>query len=222
MANPGDPPMIQDMGPSERMRVTRELHDIEQSLAILGVQMMRAGNAVSGLPGALHPGIPELSGKLKEVGERVGRLSRELHSSRLKSFNLADAIQKYVEDSSKQFHIPVASRCQSVPADLDSLLALGVLRVIQEAIDNAGKHSRAKQIRVEVQGLRAEIQLQVIDDGIGFDVEEAPLAAGLGLVSMRERIRLAGGQFTLVSKPGEGTRISATVPLDQETSASTA
>src|SRR5215469_2653976 len=115
MANPGDPPTIQDMGPSERMRVTRELHDIEQSLAILGVQMMRAGKAVSGLPGALHPGIPELSGKLKEVGERVGRLSRELHSSRLKSFNLADAIQKYVEDSSKQFHIPVASAARAFP-----------------------------------------------------------------------------------------------------------
>lgn len=216
------PPAIRDLAVTERMRVTRELHDIEQSLAILAVQMMRAGKAVSGLPGTLHPGVPELSGKLKEIGDRVGRLSHELHSSRLKSFDLADAASHYCCESSKKFSIPIQCYCQGIPSDLDGLVALSILRVIQEAVDNAGKHSRAKGVRVDLQGSSNEIRLLVADDGIGFDVEEAKMAAGLGLISMTERIRLAGGDFAVSSQSGQGTRVTARVPLKQETSATTA
>lgn len=222
MVNHCDPPIIHELGSTERMRVTRELHDIEQSLAILGVQMLRAGKAVSGLPGASHPGLSELSDKLKEIGGRVRRLSRELHSSRLKSFDLAAAVSQHCSSAREKSGIPVTCHCQAVPPDLDGLLALSILRVIQEAVDNAGKHSHAKSIRVELQGSSRDIRVLVSDDGIGFDVEEAKLAAGLGLISMRERIHLAGGEFAVASGSGKGTRISAQVPLNLETSATTA
>lgn len=183
---------------------------------------MRAGKAVSGSPGTLHPGVAELSEKLKEVGQRVGKLSRELHSSRLQSFDLAEAVRKCCKEAGENFKIPVECGCQDIPADLDSLPALSILRVIQEAVDNAGKHSRAKRIQVEVQGTPEKISLLVADNGIGFDLEEAKLAAGLGLISIRERIQLAGGGIDVSSKAGEGTRISANVPLKQESSATTA
>jgi signal transduction histidine kinase len=85
--------------------------------------------------------------------------------------------------------------------------------VIQEALHNAGKYSGAKLITVNVRGSAGELLLLVADDGVGFDVEEARLAAGLGLISMRERIHLAGGEFAIASKLGEGTRITARVPI---------
>ena len=203
---------------SERMRVIRDLHDIEQSLAILGVQMMRAGKAVSGSPGTLHPGVAELSEKLKEIGQRAGKLSRELHNSRLQSFDLAEAVRKCCQEASEKFRTAVGCHCHDIPGDLDNLLALSLLRVIQEALENAGKHSGAKRIQVELQGTPKEMRLMVADDGIGFDVEEAKLAAGLGLISIRERLHLAGGELTISSKRGEGTRISASVPVRQESS----
>lgn len=75
---------------NERARIARELHDdIGQSLAILRIQMMRAGQPVSGMPGKMHPGMPELSGRLKDIAQKVSRLSHQLHSSELEYLGLA-------------------------------------------------------------------------------------------------------------------------------------
>ena len=173
------------------------------------------------MPGTVHPGPLELSGKLKEISERVRRLSYELHSSRFQYRDLAEAGRKYCQEFTDKHKVPVAYHCQDIPMDLDGLLALTLVRVIQEALDNAAKHSRAKLVRVELRGTPKEVTLHIEDDGVGFDVEDATLAPGLGLISMRERIALAGGDFAISSKQGRGTRISVRVPL-QKPSASTA
>jgi PAS domain S-box-containing protein len=199
---------------NERTRIARELHDdIGQSLAILRIQMMRAGQPVSGMPGKLHPGLPELSGRLKDIAQKVSRLSHQLHSSELEYLGLAVAVQTHCREFSEKFKIKVDCVCDGIPENLDSLLALSLLRVVQEALHNAGKYSAAKLITVNVRGAAEELSLLVADNGAGFDVEEARLAAGLGLISMRERIHLAGGEFAIASKPGEGTRITAKVPV---------
>jgi PAS domain S-box-containing protein len=202
---------------SERTRIARELHDdIGQSLAILRIQMMRAGQPISGMPGKVHPGMPELSGRLKDIAQKVSRLSHQLHSSELEYLGLAVAVQSHCREFSEKFKIKVECECEGIPENLDSLLALSLLRVIQEALHNAGKYSGAKSIIVNVRGSAEELSLLVADKGVGFDVEEARLAAGLGLISMRERIHLAGGEFAIVSKTGEGTRITARVPVAEK------
>jgi len=199
---------------NERARIARELHDdIGQSLAILRIQIMRAGQPVSGMPGKVHPGMPELSGRLKDIAQTVSRLSHQLHSSELEYLGLAVAVESHCREFSEKFKIKVECVCEGIPESLDSLLALSLLRVIQEALHNAGKYSGAKLITVNLRGLAEELLLLVADDGVGFDVAEAPLAAGLGLISMRERIHLAGGEFAIASKLAEGTRITARVPL---------
>ena len=199
---------------SERTRIARELHDdIGQSLAILRIQMMRAGQPISGMPGKVHPGMPELSGRLKDIAQKVSRLSHQLHSSELEYLGLAVAVQSHCREFSEKFKIKVECLCEGIPENLDSLLALSLLRVIQEALHNAGKYSGAKLITVDVRGSAEELSLLVADDGVGFDVEEARLSAGLGLISMRERIHLAGGEFAIASKLGKGTRITARVPI---------
>ena len=186
---------------------------IGQSLAILRIQMMRAGQPVSGMPGKVHPGMPELSGRLKDIAQKVSRLSHQLHSSELEYLGLAVAVQTHCREFSEKFKIKVDCVCEGIPENLDSLLALSLLRVVQEALHNAGKYSGAKLITVNVRGSGEELSLLVADNGAGFDVEEARLAAGLGLISMRERIHLAGGEFAIASKPGEGTRITGRVPV---------
>ena len=75
------------------------------------------------------------------------------------------------------------------------------LRVVQEALHNVAKHSRAKKITVRLNGSDHQLRLEIRDDGVGFDMETAKLAAGLGLISMRERIHLIGGEFEIVLQP---------------------
>jgi PAS domain S-box-containing protein len=199
----------------ERTRIARELHDdIGQSLAILRIQMLRAGQPVSGMMGKRHPTITDLCNDLKLLAEKVSRISHQLHSSELEYLGLAVAIQSHCREFSVQYKIAVDCSCTNIPEDLDSLLALSLLRIVQEALHNAAKHSQAKSIQVAVKGSDTDLSLLIADDGVGFDLEGAKLAAGLGLISMRERIHLAHGQFEIVSAPGKGTRITARVPLE--------
>ena len=200
----------------ERTRIARELHDdIGQALAILRIQMLRAGQPVSGMLGKRHPTVPQLCDSLKLLAEKVSRLSHQLHSSELEYLGLAVAVQSHCREFSEKYKIAVECSCEGIPEHLDGLLALSLLRIVQEALHNAGKHSKAKSIQVAIQGSPAELSLLIADDGAGFDPEEAKLAAGLGLISMRERIHLAGGEFEITTSPGEGTCIAARVPLTE-------
>jgi len=201
----------------ERTRIARELHDdIGQSLAILRIQMLRAGQPVSGLIGKRHPTVPELCDQLKALTEKVSKLSHQLHSSELEYVGLAAAIESHCREFSRQYKITVECCCEEIPQDLEGLLALSLLRIVQEALHNCAKHSQAKIIQVAVHGSPSELSLLIADDGVGFDLEDARLAPGLGLISMRERVYLAGGEFKITSQPGEGTCISARIPLITE------
>ncbi len=198
----------------ERSRIARELHDdIGQSLAVLVVQMLRAGKPVSDVPGRRHPDIPELAATVQGIAARVGRLSHELHSSRLEYLGLEKAVRGACREFADGHKIPVECVCEQVPEQLDSGVALCLLRVVQEALHNVAKHSRATKVRVTLTGHSEGLALVVADDGVGFDPSEAALAEGIGLISMRERVSFVGGSFSLASAPGRGTHIEAFVPV---------
>jgi signal transduction histidine kinase len=110
---------------------------------------------------------------------------------------------------------------RSVPQDV----SLCVYRVLQEALQNGVKHSGVRHFDVKLHGTSAEIQLTVSDSGIGFDPQQTLNPRGLGLVSMRERVRLLHGKITVQSKPRDGTTIHVSVPFtpaiaDQKTACS--
>lgn len=199
---------------AERSRIARELHDdIGQSLAVIVIQMLRAGKPVSDAPGRRHPDISELVKKVQEIAFRVGSLSHELHSSRLEYLGLERSIRGACEDFAHGQGMAVECVCQGVPAEVDSASALCALRVVQEALHNAGKHSHGSRVRVELHGGADALAVVVEDDGVGFDVAAAAMAEGIGLISMRERAGFVGGTFELSSTPGQGTRIQVRVPL---------
>jgi signal transduction histidine kinase len=198
----------------ERTRIARELHDdIGQALAILRIQMLRAGQPVSGMIGKRHPTIPQLCDNLKMLAEKVSRISHQLHSAELEYLGLAVAVQGHCREFSEKYKIPVECTCAGIPEDLDDLVALSLLRIVQEALYNAGKYSQAGSIQVALEASDTDLSLLISDDGVGFDPEEAKLAAGLGLISMRERTYLAGGEFKILSEPGQGTCIMVRIPL---------
>jgi PAS domain S-box-containing protein len=199
---------------TDRTRIARELHDdIGQSLAVLKVQMLRSGKPVSNHPQLRHANLEELAAKLEKVIYKVSRLSHDLHSSELELLGLAVAVKGHCRECSEKLGIPVRCSCDQVGDKLSSMIGLAFLRVLQEATQNILKHSRAQSITVALTSSDRELSLEISDDGIGFDLEGAKLAAGLGLISMRERIHLIGGQFEIWSSPGEGTKIRARAPI---------
>jgi PAS domain S-box-containing protein len=199
---------------ADRTRIARELHDdIGQSLAVLKIQMLRAGQPVSGNPAMMHASLKDLSVKLEKIINKVSGLSHDLHSSELELLGLAVAVKGHCRECSEQLGIPVDCSVDHLREKLDGLIALAFLRVLQEGMHNAMKHSGAKSIAVRLTCSDHDLGLEIKDDGVGFDVEAARLAAGLGLISMRERIHLIGGKFEIWSNPGQGTRITARAPI---------
>jgi signal transduction histidine kinase len=198
----------------ERSRIARELHDsIGQSIAVLSFQMQRAGLELFESSLREHFAITELTGKLKDIGIQVGRLSHQLHSSELEYLGLGIAITSLCREFSEQYPITVECSCTDLPAELDNDVALGLLRVTQEALHNIVKHSQAENVQVELTGTPNELTLLIRDDGVGFEMNKSRTAVGMGLISMRERMLLVGGAFEISSNPQQGTTIVARAPV---------
>ena len=119
-----------------------------------------------------------------------------------------------LKNTLSQAGICVTCAHENVPARLPQDLTLCLFRIVQEALQNAVKHSGARTVSMHLIGGPTELTLTIVDDGIGFDVDAA-WGAGLGLVSIRERLDAIGGQFEIRSKPGMGTRLEIKVALSR-------
>jgi signal transduction histidine kinase len=117
------------------------------------------------------------------------------------------------EEISEKYGIRVEFTDRGVPSQIPKDVALCLFRVAQEALSNMVKHSRAKQAQVELCNANNEIRLQIVDAGPGFDVALSNTDVGIGLVGMRERLRLVGGRLSVQSAPTRGTEILAEVPV---------
>jgi PAS domain S-box-containing protein len=199
----------------ERTWIARELHDdINQRIALLAVNLER-------LKGDLPASAAEVGHSLDEVGEQVSglgsdiqALSHRLHSSKLEYLGIAAAASSFCREISETQGVRIDFHAEGVPKKLPQEIALCFFRVLQEAVQNALKHSGSRDLEVWLRGAPNEIELAVSDSGIGFDPEEAITGRGLGLTSMKERLKLVHGELFVESQPQRGTIIRATVPLD--------
>ncbi len=203
----------------ERTRIARELHDdICQRLALLSMELEQANRNTSGSSGS--PKLEEIRKHCAEIAGDVQALSHKLHSSKLEYLGLAAAIRGFCREFSQQHNLSVQFAEENVSRYLPRDISLALFRVTQEALQNALKHSGASQFSVFLRGSANEIQLEVSDQGTGFNVEEAKWDKGLGLVSMQERVHLVHGVFTVQSTLNSGTTILVRVPLVAEVDAS--
>lgn len=160
--------------------------------------------------------MEELFEKLMEIGNQVSRLSHQLHPWNLEFLGLAVTVKNLCRQFSEEYHIAVNCMCIDVPTNLRNEVSLCFLRVAQEALHNIAKHSHATRVQVLLVGANCRLKLIVRDNGAGFDVSAVSNVGprvGLGLISMRERLHLIGGDFAISSEPGQGTRIEAHAPL---------
>ena len=126
---------------------------------------------------------------------------------------IAVAEKSFCKELSEQHKVQIDFSHCDIPHNLPKEIALCLFRVLQEALQNAVKHSGVRHFRVELRGTEGKNQLTVGDLGVGFDPQYATDAHGLGLVSMRERLQLVSGEFSIKSQPGGGTTIHVRVPF---------
>ena len=138
-------------------------------------------------------------------------LSHRLHPARLRLLGLVAAIEALRRELSSS-GIAISFTHEGVPPQLPPELTLCLFRIVQEALQNAIKYSRAAEVSVRMRGLGDTLTVSVVDDGVGFDVD-ATWDKGLGLISMNERLEAVGGTLEILATPGTGCRVTATVPL---------
>jgi PAS domain S-box-containing protein len=196
----------------ERKRIARDLHDdLNQRLAMLSVEMEIFGSDYQGA-GAREL-LETMATQVRELSSEVHRLSYQLHPAKLDHLGLVAAARTFCQEVATQSGIAVHFEQDEVPRDVNADVALCLYRVIQEALQNCLRHGKATAVQVMLRCDGEQIHLLVADDGKGFDVDHAMHNGGLGLVSMRERVRQVHGSIRFISSPGKGARIEATVPL---------
>jgi len=205
----------------ERARVARELHDdISQKLAALNLEAESVLRKEPEADGKLRSELTRLSHRMRGILRDVEQTAYRLHPSSLDHLGLSVALKSYCADFAKQNGIDTRCSERNLPRAIPQRLGLTIYRVVQEALRNVAKHSGARKAAVSVTGKNGVITLSIRDAGRGFDPSRSR-KHGLGLISMEERVRQAGGAFTVKSTPGKGVHIDVRIPIAQPGKAKT-
>jgi PAS domain S-box-containing protein len=199
---------------NERTRIARELHDdISQRLALLAIKLEESHHSNNASVTELRREFGTACKQVTELGSDVQALSHRLHSSKLELLGLAGAAAAFCREFSQRQGVEIDFQSKNIPSQLSQDISLCLFRVLQEAVQNAAKYSGSREFRVSISGGSSGIDLVVRDAGIGFEPEAAINGHGLGLTSMRERLKLVNGKLSIESKLQHGTTIHARVPI---------
>lgn len=202
-----------DAHEEERRRLARELHDdVLQRLALLTISLDALAQS-SGAPSSdTKQELEETRDMAMDLSRDVQALSHRLHPARLELLGLSAAAAGLCREISVVRAVDIRFDAESIPDGLSKRIAVCLYRVLQEALQNAVKHSGVTEMEVSLHGGVDQIELTVRDFGAGFDVP-ASQGRGVGLTSMKERVRAVRGRLAILSEPQVGTTIYASVPV---------
>jgi two-component system sensor histidine kinase UhpB len=206
----------------ERLRISRELHDdIGQRMVLMGLEIERLKQQLhADNNSSLAKKAADLSLRLQDLASTIHDMCRDLHSTKLDHLGLRAALSELCgnifQHSGTAVSLEVDDRADRLPQEVAGCL----YRVAQEALNNASKHSGANSVQVLVRRARGIVCLTVRDSGKGFDSSTLRDSTGIGLASMRERVRSIGGALEIHSSVGLGTEVVAKVSCIAERVAS--
>lgn len=194
----------------ERRRVSRELHD-EAGQLLIGLKY-RLNEALSNLPDEFDDARHRIALALESAGQATQKIRHLSHLLRPPTLDVAGlnlSLKNHCREFSEQTSIPVFYKGVDV-LHLPDEASISLYRVLQEGLTNIYKHARAKSVSVALSSSRKQVVLTIADDGIGYDVNTKK--PGIGILGMRERLLLLGGELEVSSLPNQGTTLKAIVP----------
>ena len=200
---------------SERQRIGSELHD--DTSQILAAALLAVGLTERHLPAdaaAARQSLGSARDLLQRALDQLKVVIYDLRPAMLDELGLAAALRWYVKARVERPGLAVVTDFQVGTGRLRIEIETALYRIGQEALANAVKHAQARRIELRLEVKPGYAALAIFDDGRGFDLGEAR-GLGLGLLSMKERVGLLGGQFNIVTEPGQGTRVYAVIPLPE-------
>jgi PAS domain S-box-containing protein len=202
----------------ERARIARELHDdLSQRMALLQIRLEQFEQDIPGLSSRARQQLHDLAKASEQVSSSIHNLSYQLHPSRLDTLGLVASIRGLCREFSQHHKLGVLFIHHDIQEEIPKDVSLCLYRIIEEALQNVAKHSGAKDAKVELSGHSNRIDLCISDSGTGFSPESVLVEAGIGLISMRERLRLVGGHLSVESGLSLGTQIHVRIPLSSIT-----
>ncbi len=201
----------------EHRRISRGLHDeAGQALTALSVRLHRLerrfteenGNAAD-----VRRELAELRQIAQDTQEGLRHMARTLHPSVLEHFGLTEAVRAFLLDASKDSATELLTEAAPAFPRFSPTEESAIYRIVQEAVTNSLRHARAGKILVTFNSDNGSALISIEDDGRGFDTRGTAAMSGIGLVSMRERAEMIGGQLLIASRQGRGTRITLSLPV---------
>ncbi len=200
----------------EQARIAREIHDqIGQQLTGLkmDISWLKRMTNNKAEPQSILNKLDEISGNLDETVRIVRKVASDLRPSILDDFGLIDALDWHSKEFSSRYGINVHFKSLVKEIKIDPVKAIGLFRIYQEALVNVARHAEAKNVITIFEINDNQSSLSISDDGKGFDSSSRKKT--LGLLGMKERAQMIGGTFTINSKPGKGTGVFISVPIQQ-------
>jgi signal transduction histidine kinase len=202
----------------ERHRIASDLHeDIGQRLTLLVLEVEQLKEDTPNPTADVPSGLDGVLQKSSEILDDVKALAHELYSPRLEYLGIVGVMSSFCIDFGKRKGVEIDFSSDGLSSRVPQDITLCLSRVLQEALHNAVKYSGVRQFDARLWGTSGEIHLTVSDCGVGFDLETARKAEGLGLNRMQERLKLVKGRLSIESQPKRGTMVHARVPFSSET-----
>jgi signal transduction histidine kinase len=202
----------------ERRRIAYDLHeDICQRLTMLSLKIEQVKTVDPNLTVDASIRMDAVLKQSLEIGSDIRTLAHELYSPRLEYLCIAGVMRSFCTDFGKRRGLEIDFRSDGVPSLIPPDVSLCLFRVLQEALHNAVKHGGVRKIDARLWGTSGEIHLTVSDGGVGFNLETARKAGGLGFHRMQERLKLVKGMVSIESQPNRGATIHARVPVSSGT-----
>jgi signal transduction histidine kinase len=196
--------------------ISRELHDeFGQILTAIGSLLSRS-ERLAPEGSTLRADLHEVRDIAQTTLNNVRSLSQALHPVMLEESGLETTVDWYIATVRKQTGIDIHYEKTGVPYSVDGTAAIHIYRILQESLNNVARHSKAKETWVRLQYLPTQLEMEVEDNGSGIDAK--PAASGMGMVAMRERAELLGGDLEIVRTNRGGTRVSLHVPRNRTAS----
>ena len=197
----------------EARRIAHALHD--EAGQLLAKVYLEVAEIADALDSAAADRLRRINASLDQIDEQLRRLAHELRPPMLDQLGVGPAIEFLVEGISKRTGLPIdvtGATGRRLPFPVE----IAIYRIVQGALNNVVRHAKAKSAHVELAWRIGMVQCVVRDDGIGFEMPWSQVrGAGLGLIGMRERLEALGGELAIRSLPGQGTVLTATIPLER-------
>jgi PAS domain S-box-containing protein len=205
----------------ERVAMSRDIHDdmgqiltaLKIELSIIETELVTKDDLLK--PENLLAEIKEMQNLVDEAIQSVRKLLKELRPDVLDNLGLLKAIIWQAEEFEKRNNVKCYFHSNVTEINLDKKKSVAILRILQEALTNITRHANATKVEIKLNLLDNEILLKVIDDGVGFSQKTLSERKTMGIVGMRERTLILGGEFEILSREGNGTTVLLSIPLNK-------